>query len=104
MHPVRQFGTALLAPFGTNTWLVPDDAATECAVPEGCTIRSPEDAEFAGTLSVGTRWSKVRLSASITSRVAAPWDTFTGAVAAMPFGARAGVIALGARLLPDAAA
>ena len=36
MQPVRQFGTALLAAIGTNTWFVPASAATECAVPAGC--------------------------------------------------------------------
>src|SRR5262252_6005193 len=99
MHPVKQLGTALFAPIGTNTWFVPEYAATECAVPAGC-----EPAGSAGTFNVGTRWSKVWVNASITSSVAAPCETFTGAVVAVPTGGRAGKRALGARLLPDAAA
>ena len=97
-QPVRQFGTVLLAAIGTNTWLVPEKAATECADPAGCGFVS--GATTAGTLSVGTRCSRVWLNASITSRVAAPWAVSTGAVVAVPNGGRAGVIAFGARLLP----
>src|SRR5271155_1025645 len=102
MHPVKQLGTALFAPLGTNTWLVPEKAATECAVPAGCGFVS--GATTAGTLNVGTRWSRVMLNASTTSRVAAPWAVSTGAVVAVPFGERAGVMAFGARLLPEEAA
>src|ERR1700720_207112 len=98
MHPVKQLGTALFAAMGTNTWLVSASAATECAVPAGCVP------SFAGTLSVGTRWSRVSLKASITSRVAAPCDILTGAAVAVPTGGRAGKRALGARLLPEEAA
>src|SRR5215471_3298674 len=103
-HPVKQNGTALFAAIGTNTWLVPENAATECAVPAGSgAFTLPEVAGTAGVFNVGTRWSKLRLSASITSSVAAPCETLTGAVAAVPRGERAGVIAFGARLLPDEA-
>src|SRR5215469_15631443 len=99
MHPVKQLGTALFAAIGTNTWFVPEYAATECAIPAGC-----EPAGSAGTFNVGTRCSSVRLSASIEASVAAPCETLTGAVMAVPTGGRAGKIALGARLLPEAAA
>src|ERR1700726_2262968 len=99
MHPVKQLGTALFAAMGTNTWLVSASAATECAVPAGC-----EPAGSAGTFNVGTRWSRVSLNASITSRVAAPCDILTGAAVAVPTGGRAGKRALGARLLPEEAA
>src|SRR5215469_1050822 len=101
-QPVRQNGTALFAAIGTNTWLVPENAATECAVPAGCGFVS--GATTAGTLSVGTRWSRVWVIASMSSRVAAPCAVRTGAVVAVPFGGRAGVMALGARLLPEEAA
>jgi len=42
MHPVKlvkQYGTALFAAMGTNTWLVPGLAATEGAVPAVRTSR-----------------------------------------------------------------
>src|SRR5262252_9075184 len=103
MHPVRQSGKTLFAAKGTNTRLVWAFAATECAVPAGCGWRSPDAATTAGTFSVGTSWSSVLLLASITPRMAAPWAVRAGAFSAVPLGGRAGVIALGASGLPDAA-
>ena len=89
----------MFAARGTNTWLFRALAATECAVPAGCGLGW--EAGTAGTLSVGTSWSSFCRSASITPRTAAPWAVSVGAVAADPSGARAGVMALGARGLPD---
>ena len=40
IHPVKQSGKTLLAPKGTNTWLVAALAATECAVAAGWGWRS----------------------------------------------------------------
>src|SRR5262249_33050610 len=108
----------LLAPKGTNTWLVAALAATECAVAGGWGGRS--GAATAGTLNVGTSCSSVLVDASITPRIAAPWavrggppaavprggapgGVGRGAAVAVPSGGRAGVMARGTSGLPEAA-
>ena len=91
----------MLAAKGTNTWLVPAEAATECAVPAGCGLGA--GATTAGTFNVGTSCSRVLLNASITPRMAAPWAVRTGAAVAVPTGGRAGVMARGTSGLPEEA-
>src|SRR5262249_40144968 len=101
IHPVKQWEKAWLAPKGPSPWLVSALAATECAVAAGWGLGS--DAATAGTFNVGTSCSRVLLDPSITPRMAAPWAVRTGAVVAFPTGGRAGVMALGASGLPEAA-
>src|SRR6266567_3401002 len=53
IHPVKQSGKTLLAGKATNTRLFMALAATECAVPAGCSVLL-FPVPTAGTLNVGT--------------------------------------------------
>src|SRR5262249_20212232 len=78
IHPVWQPGKTLFAGNGTNTWLLLALTATECAVPRGA-----GNVGF-GVLNVGTTWTRVLLSASMT-----PSTGLVGGLA--PFGTAPGL-------------
>src|SRR5882762_2781208 len=74
-QPFRQFGKTLLAAKGTSTWLLCGSTASECAVPAGNAALQLSGLRvqfLAATLRVGTTWTRLWLSASITPSTGPP--------------------------------